>query len=533
MATVADVLAQTIRQAGIDTVFGLPGGENADVLDAFRRQGLDFVLVRNESSAVFMADATARLTGKPGVALTTLGPGAANAYCGVAHAYLDRAPVLLVTAQSDDRKLDRYTHQVVDLQASFRPITKMTRELTNEGTRATVEEALGLTMSGRPGPVHLGVSSYMAGREVVQEGEATSITSPAAEEAVTDLEPALKFLRRARRPLIVAGLGLEPQKPYEALRDLAEAMQAPVITTPKAKGAFPADHPLAAGTFGLTGYDPPYELADEADCIVAVGFDVVEMESVWEQPQPMIWVAPWANEDPRLQTVKFEMVGPLAPILKRLAAADYEPAPGWGEGRVEAHRDALNAVRLPEAVPGRVRPQTVVDVLRRNTPRDMMVTTDTGSHKIAMALLWPAYAPNTYLLSNGLSSMGYGLPAAVAAARVTGQRTLCVTGDGGLAMALGELGLLAELELPVIVVVMNDNALDLIRSGQRRRDKPVFGTEFVNPDYEAIARSFGLTFYRVADEKACASAVREAVASGRPTVIEAMIDPVSYPTTPN
>ncbi|MDX1689104.1 MAG: thiamine pyrophosphate-dependent enzyme, partial [Candidatus Promineifilaceae bacterium] len=341
----------------------------------------------------------------------------------------------------------------------------------------------------------------------------------------------------ARRPLIVAGLGLEPQKPYGALLDLAEALQAPVIVTPKAKGAFPADHPLAAGTFGLTGYDPPYELADEADCIVAVGFDVVEMESLWDQPQPMIWIAPWANEEPRLTTVEFELVGPLAPILERLAvfaAANYEPASGWGEARVKTHRErkALNANRLPEAAPGRMRPQTVFDVLRRNVARDAIVTTDTGSHKIAMALMWPAYVPNTYLLSNGLSSMGYGLPAAIAAARMTERTTLCVTGDGGLAMALGELGLLAELDLPVIVVVMNDNALDLIRSGQRRRGKPVFGTEFENPDYEAIAHGFGLVFYRVTDEETCAGALRAATAGEGPTLIEAMIDPSSYPTTP-
>ncbi|MDX1689243.1 MAG: thiamine pyrophosphate-binding protein, partial [Candidatus Promineifilaceae bacterium] len=240
MATVAHILAQTIRRAGIDTVFGLPGGENAEVLDAFRRQGLDFVLVRNESSAVFMADATARLTGRPGVALTTLGPGATNAYCGMAHAYLDRAPVLLVTAQSDGRNLDSYTHQVIDLQASFKPITKMTRELTNEQTQSTVEAALSLTMAGRPGPVHLGVSAYMAGQEAAQEAEEIKAGPSAAQRNISDVDAALEFLGGARRPLIVAGLGLEPQKPYGALLDLAEALQAPVIVTPKAKGAFPA-----------------------------------------------------------------------------------------------------------------------------------------------------------------------------------------------------------------------------------------------------------------------------------------------------
>ena len=535
MATVADILAQTIRRAGVDTVFGLPGGENTEVLDALRRQGVAFVLVKNESSALFMADVTARLTGRPGVALTTLGPGATNAYCGVAHAYLDRAPVLLVTAQSDSRVLDRHTHQVIDLQASFEPITKLTRELTNEKTRSTVKGALRLTMSGRPGPVHLGVSSHMAEQEVVEGDGKAPVMLSGVQPEMPAMDGAREFLRTVRRPIIVAGLGLEPQKPYGALRDVAETLQAPVIVTPKAKGAFPDDHSLSAGTFGLTASDPAYKLVDEADCIVAVGFDVVELVRPWDQPQPMIWIAPWANEDPRLTTVEFELFGPLTPILERLAefaAADYKSAPGWGEARMKAFRKALNAARLPKATGSRMRPQTVFDVLRRALPRETIVTTDTGSHKIAMGLHWPAYVPNTYLLSNGLSSMGYGLPAAIAAARTTEKMTLCVTGDGGIAMALGELGLLSELDLPVIVVVMNDNALDLIRSAQRRRDKPVFGTEFKNPDYEAIVRGFDLAFYRVSDEEGCADAVSEAVTNGRPALIEALIDPISYPTTP-
>jgi acetolactate synthase-1/2/3 large subunit len=538
MTTVAEVLAQTIREAGIDTVFGLPGGENAEVLDALRREGLEFVLVRNESSGVFMADATARLTGKPGVALATLGPGATNAYCGMANAYLDRAPVLLITAQSDSRTLDIYTHQVIDLQASFKPITKMTRELTHEKTRQTVEEALRLTMAGRPGPVHLGVSTYMAGQAVVEGGIPsindvdTASTAPAESVPAPDVEAATAFLLDVKRPIIVAGLGLEPEKPYEAMRRLAEAAQAPVIVTPKAKGAISDDHPLSVGTFGLTQTDPPYEIADESDCIVAVGFDVVEMERLWDQPQPIIWVAPWGNEDPKVPTVKHELVGPMIPSLEQLAQADFDPDPNWGETRVATFRNAQALVTLPEPAAGRLRPQTVLDIIRQHIPRQTVVTTDVGAHKICTGLVWPTYTPNSYLLSNGLSSMGLGLPAAMAAARVTKQISVCITGDGGAAMVMGELGLLRDLNLPVIMVVMNDNALDLIRSAQVRRGKPVYGTEFVNPDYELIARGFDLDFYRVPDETACTEAIQAAVANGRPALLEALIDPISYPTTP-
>ncbi len=538
MATVAEVLAQTIREAGIDTVFGLPGGENAEVLDALRRQGLEFILVRNESSGVFMADATARLTGKPSVALATLGPGAANAYCGMANAYLDRAPVLLITAQSDSRTFDIYTHQVIDLQASFEPITKMTCELTNEKTRQTVAEALYLTMAGRPGPVHLGISTFMAGQQVIEAGELSpdSMVATAASSATNtsgpDVSAAKAFLAQAKRPIIVAGVGLEPEKPYEAICQLAEAAQAPVIVTPKAKGAIADDHPLSVGTFGLSQTDPPYEIANESDCIVAVGFDVVEMERLWDQPQPMIWVAPWANEDPLVPTVKHEFVGLMIPVLEQLAQVDFDPHPDWGAARVATFRAAQAQSTLPEPAAGRLLPQTVLDVIRQHIPRETVVATDVGAHKIFTGLTWPTYTPNSYLLSNGLSSMGIGLPAAMAAARVTKETSVCITGDGGAAMIMGELGLMRDLGLPVIMVIMNDNALDLIRSAQVRRGKPVYGTEFVNPDYELIARGFDLDFYRVPHEEACTVAIREAVANGRPALIEALIDPISYPTTP-
>src|SRR5688572_22847555 len=169
METVADILAQTLREVGVDLIFGLPGGENAELLDAFRRQEIRFVLVRNESSAVFMADAAARLTGRPGVCLTTLGPGAGNAVAGLAHAYLDRAPVLLLTAQSIRALLSYHTHQVLDLQALFKPITKQTQELTPAHVRRTTLEALALTQAGRPGPVHLGLSSDTAAQPAEPE----------------------------------------------------------------------------------------------------------------------------------------------------------------------------------------------------------------------------------------------------------------------------------------------------------------------------------------------------------------------------
>lgn len=531
MPTVADALADTLKLAGIERVFGLPGGENTEITDALRRAALEFVLVANESSAVFMADVTARLTGKPGVCLTTLGPGAANAVAGVAHAYLDRAPVLVITAQTPARLLPYHTHQVINLAALFAPITKQSVQLGPVDAQKTIRAALALTTAGRPGPVHVAISSEDAARPAEVFDPLPDESTP-PQPAMPDIGPAQNLLWQARRPAIVAGIGIEWEQPYSALRHLAEAANAPVITTPKAKGILPADHPLAAGTIGLTRTDPAYQLLDEADCIVAVGFDVVELVKPWQQAAPLIWVSPWANENPKI-AARFEFVGPVTPVLQQLAETPLAVQSSWGAARVAALRQNLARQPLPHPAAGRLLPQTVLQVVREYLPRESAIATDVGSHKILTGLTWPAYRPGRYFVSNGLSSMGFGLPAAIAAAlALPRQPVVCVTGDAGLAMAVGELGLLTRYQLPVVIVVMNDGALDLIRSAQVRAGKQPFGVEFANPDFAQIAAAYRLAGFRATTAEECRQAVKAALAAGKPALIEAMIDPVSYPTTP-
>lgn len=530
--TTAEVLVQTLKKAGTEIVFGLPGGENVDLIDAMRREGIRFVLVRNESSAVYMADVHARLTGKPGVCVTTLGPGATNAFVGVAHAYLDRAPVLIITAETNQSFLPDHTHQVLDLQRIFEPITKMTVSLNPANVAVAARTALELTTAGRPGPVHLSISRELAGtpaEETVMDLE-FGVQAKSSEISAGQLAKATAALSQSERPIIVVGVGLEPERPYAALQALAEAANAPVIVAPKSKGAISDKHPLSAGSIGLTRTDPVYEILDEADCILTVGFDVVELVKPWDQTAPTIWIAPWQNEDAPIPAVA-EFVGSMKPILEKLAEQPFETDPNWGANRVGSLHRKLAAKALPAPQSGRMRPQEVLSALRQNLPDDTLITTDVGSHKICTALEWPAYAPNRYMLSNGLSAMSFGLTSAIAGALALDQPTVCITGDAGFGMVMGELGLLTEYSLPVIIVVMNDSALDLIRAAQHRSGNPTFGTEFTNPDFEKIADAYSLDYYLVADEEACANAVAAGVASRRPTVIEARIDPISYPTT--
>ncbi|MEM7031002.1 MAG: thiamine pyrophosphate-dependent enzyme, partial [Chloroflexota bacterium] len=362
-------------------------------------------------------------------------------------------------------------------------------------------------------------------------GNSSSSVTPFASLSEHDLSRARDLLVQAKRPVIVTGLGLEPERPYQALQALVEAANAPLITAPKAKGCLAADHPLFAGTIGLTMTDSAYEILDEADCIVAVGFDVVELVKPWQMTTPLIWVAPWTNEDPEI-AAEIAFVGPMTPVLNHLSDGVFTPDERWGTARVSAFRHQLSEETLPAPTSGRMRPQSVLDAVRSVISRDTVVTTDVGSHKILSALSWPAYTPNSYHVSNGLSAMGFGLLTAISASLTLEQPTVCITGDAGLSMVMGELALLKEHDLPVIVIVMNDAALDLIRAKQLRTAKPVFGTEFLNPDFSHIAAAFSIDHYQVANEAECAKAAQAALDAGRPTIIEALIDPVSYPTTP-
>lgn len=522
MPTTAQTLAESLHAAGISVVFGMPGGEVVAVLEAMRRRGIRFELMHHETSAVFAADAYARSTGGIGCVLTTLGPGATNAVAGVAHAWLDRAPVVVITAQKPDELLPDYTHQVVDLHAIFAPITKRTVAVTAENAASVLPDTIALTTAGRPGPVHLQISNEEAVREV-SSGQ-LSVSSGQTFHSQFTISPLLS----AHRPVIVAGLGLEPEAPYPALQELAEAANAPVIVLPKAKGALPDDHPLAAGTLGLTRTDPVYEILDEADCVLAVGFDVVELVKKWEHPAPLLWIANWANEDPVLPAAA-EYVGPIGPMLQQLSDNNFATDPAWGAVRVQQLRTKLAARTLPEPEAGKILPQTYLAAMRRHLPADGLLAVDVGSHKIFSSLEWPALHPNRFYLSNGLSCMGFALPAAIGDALARpGQPVLCLIGDAGLAMCLGELNVLARLGLPVTVVVPVDNAIDLIRAHQQRQGAPIHGTEFPAPDFCAIAEAHGIPSARVRSEAECDAALAQAVSSGGPFLVEVHIDPTGY-----
>lgn len=532
-ATVASAVANGLQEAGIDTVFGLPGGENVRLMEAMRQAGLRFVLSEHENAAAFMAGAASQLTRKPTACLTTLGPGAVNCVAGVAHAFLDRCPVLVLTAQMAPSLQDRHTHQLVDLHRLFAPITKATLDVTPAGAATAVRDALRIATGGMPGPVHLQIPNDVAGRgtEQVDRDEAsTGIDDGPPPVAPADLARAAAGLAAAERPVIVVGLGLEPEGPYAELRAFAERLGAPVLAAPKAKGAFPASHPLGSETIGLTRTDPGYDLIAEADRVIAVGMDVVEVVLPWSVEAPVLWIAPW-HDKIGAPTAEQALIGPLGPTLADLTERFPECRSGWGVDRA-AHYRQLRWRRSHDAAArsssGVLAPQTVLTEAQAVLPADAVITTDVGSHKILAALEWDSELPNRYLVSNGLSAMGFGPASAAGAALIGHEPVLCLTGDAGLLMCAGGLATLAQIETPVLMVVLVDGALDLIRAHQRRSGAQPFGTEFPAPDVERIGAAFGLPAVTVDTAAGLRAELARGVERRGASVIGVRIDPECY-----
>lgn len=529
--SVAAAVAGGLQAAGIDTVFGLPGGENVHLLEALRRTGIRFVLSEHENAAAFMASAAAQLTRRPSVCLTTLGPGAVNCTAGIAHAFLDRCPVLLITAQMPAGLQPRHTHQLVDLHRLFAPITKATLDLAPAGAAETIGEALRIASAGVPGPVHLQLSNDVArlDAEPAADGGGASAVDAPPQVVPADLDRAAAGLAAAERPVVVAGLGLEPEAPYRALRRFAERLGAPVLSTPKAKGALPASHPLGSETIGLTRTDPGYDLIAEADRVIAVGLDVVEVVLPWSAPAPVLWVAPRRD---RIGAAAAEqaLIGPVGATLAQLTERLREPR-SWGARRAAHYRQARRSrsrAAADRAAAGTIAPQEVLREARAALPPDAVVATDVGSHKILAALEWDAELPNRYLVSNGLSVMGFG-PAAAAGAALAGRApVLCVTGDAGLLMCAGGLATLARLSTPVLLVVLVDGALDLIRAHQRRAGAEPFGTEFPAPDAARIGAAFGLPAVTVGAAADLRAELARALQRPGASVIGVRIDPACY-----
>ncbi|MEX2454200.1 MAG: thiamine pyrophosphate-dependent enzyme, partial [Rhodospirillaceae bacterium] len=544
---------------GIPRMCGIPGGGSSlDLIDAAARAGIDFVLCRTETAAAIMAAVTGEITGVPGVVLTGIGPGAASAVNGIAYASLERAPLLLVTDTHEDGAHEDGAHedgahgdgahgdgahgcpavapphQIFDQRALFAPVTKAQVRLAPDSGAAEIARLLDLAVAAPQGPVHVDLSAKDAAAPARPAGPA------AAAPAMPPRDPnaparAAALLAASRRPVLIAGLEIRDAAGMAALRSLAERLGAPAMTTYKAKGTIADDHPLYAGLFTNAKLD--YAVLDGADLAILYGVDPVEMiPGPWRSNAATIVL----GRAPGLAfpfTPDAEIVG--APDAAAAALMDAALPPDrkagrntdWKAGEIAALRRRLrDAVAMPAVRgDGGRTADAVVDAVFAAAPGDSRVAVDAGAHMFSAMTRWPARAPHDVLKSNGLSTMGFAVPAALAAWLVAPERTaVALTGDGGMMMCLGELSTAARLGARLRVVVLNDAALSLIDIKQQRQQRPPLGVRYPAADFAGAARAMGCAAWSVGPGASLDAALAEAFAADGPALVDVTVDPSGY-----
>ncbi len=532
MPTIADVVARILAVNGVRRVFGLPGGEIAEIMAACRRLGITFILTRHENAACIMASVTGELSRRPGVVLATVGPGATNLVNGVANAFLERAPLLVISAQVATSVAPALPHQRIDLESLFRPITKWSHTLTGKDTANTVQRALDIAFEGRPGPVYLALPGDVARMEELAPDPHTAgyQAPPPIAPTAADVDRAGRMISAARKPLALVGIGLDPAATRPALLRWLEASCIPVAVTPKAKGLVPENHPLFVATCtGMAGDRLFSELIRDADLLVGVGFDPTEAIRPFYLERPFLSVAEYGVAEPAFVPT-LELIGSVPDTLASLAARP-QVRHAWAPDALVGFRQGLTAFLTPsfEHTPLGLSPARLFGRLRDLAPRDTILTVDTGAHKLLIGQVWRSYEPQTYLVSHGLSTMGQALPAALAAKLAHPDRAVvAVTGDGGLAMVLSELETASRLRLPILVVVLCDRSLHLIRLHQERKGFQAAGVEFGPIDFAGIAPGLGCHGVRALTWREFDEAVTAALSGDRPTVVEVPVDPADY-----
>ncbi|MGD0239560.1 MAG: thiamine pyrophosphate-binding protein [Streptosporangiaceae bacterium] len=523
----AALLAGYLQAAGVRHVFGYPGESVIDFMEAVTHAGLEMVAAVREASAAFMAEAAAMTGGGLGVCLSTLGPGSTAVLNGVAAATLDRVPVLAVSGQIESSREQFFTHQVVDHGRMFAPVSKLALRLDPASADTVIRKALRTAVAERPGAVHLTVTADAWAMPAAGEVRLPPLAPAAGSVDVYGEGDPLRALAAARRPVLLAGIAALRCAAGSDLVRLAEQAGIPVVVSPMAKGVFPEDHPYFAGVLDMAGYRVVWDLLAGADLILAAGFDPVELISPWSVSTPVLHLDTVPNTD-QVYASAHELVGPVGALLGWLSA-QWTGEPRWDEAAVAAHRDRLRAAWLAGRTEGRLNPSDVVTIAREAAPAGTILVTDVGSHKIMAGQAWRTGEPRSVLIPNGLSAMGFGVPAAIAARLTRPDRpVLALTGDGGFAMAATEMRIASSLGLPVTVVVFADNSLNRIELRQQSVGYPPTATRMDGMDLVALAEATGCDGIRADTPAALEKALAGLTARTRPLIVEARIDPAQY-----
>jgi acetolactate synthase I/II/III large subunit len=530
MPGAAELFVNCLENEGVRYVFGIPGEETLDLNEALDHSpNVEFIPVRHEQGAAFMADAYGRLTGHAGVCLGTLGPGATNLVTGIADAFLDRAPLVALTGQTDLSEMHKESHQHIDIVRMLKPVTKWNARIHDaEIIPEAVRKAFAVAEREKPGATHLELPADVM--EMPEVGGEPVPHRPAAmvEPVAGELHRAAALLQSAERPVILAGNGVVRQNASPALRRFCAQTGMRVITTFMGKGVVDSDSDHALFTAGLRAQDYPKGFMGQADLVLCVGYDLVEWSpQAWNprRDRRVICIDTVTAEVDEHYVPEVELIGDLAHILTHLGnlVSDKPPArlsaPEYGQllrAVLEAGSD--------DAFP--LKPQRVLRDLRGlMAPHDLLIS-DVGAHKLWISRLWPTHEPNTVLISNGAAAMGFAVPAAVAARLVLprDRRVVTISGDGGFLMNCQELETAKRLGLATVNIVWTDSAYGVIELHQERRFGHLAGTKFTNPDLVGLAESFGIAGMRVGSADELVPTLRRALDLDVPSVVEIPID---------
>jgi acetolactate synthase-1/2/3 large subunit len=524
----SDVFVECLEAEGVRYVFGIPGEETLDLNESLANSSVQFVPVRHEQGGAYMADAYGRLTGRAGVCLGTLGPGATNLVTAVADAFLDRAPLVALTGQSDLERMHKESHQYIDLIGILRPVVKWNARVSSpEIVPEVVRKAFAVAESEKPGATHLELPEDVMGRPL----EASPLPRHAPvqpEPGGKELERAAELIDQATHPIALVGNGTIRANASRALRAWVHTTGIPVAETFMAKGAIDDEDRHALGTVGLQARD--YQMAgfEDADLVVTVGYDLVEHSPKYWNPgkdKKIVVIDSVAAEIDEFYIPAVELIGDIAHVLARLAGSSHRPA----DERLldcDLHRLVMQAFdegREDDHFP--LRPARVLWELRQVLGRQDILVSDVGLHKLWIGRMFPAHEPGTVLIANGLAGMGFALPTAIAAKLVHPERrVVTVSGDGGFLMNCQELETAVRLRTPVVNLVWENGEFGSIAWKQDQKFGRHFAVSFGNPDFVRLAESFGMPAWRCTGAGELRQRLVDALGLDMPSLIVVPID---------
>ncbi len=524
----SDLFVRALEQEGVERIYGVPGEENLDFLESLRTSKIDFVVTRHEQSAGFMAATIGRLTGKAGVCLSTLGPGATNFVTAAAYANLGGMPAMFITGQKPIKKSKQGRFQIVDTVELMRPVTKATRQIISGNViPATVRDMFRVADEERPGAVHVVLPEDVAG----EEADAELILPSRPRRPVPEqkaLATAFSMIEDAKRPLILVGAGANRKLVAKMLKVFMDKTGIPAFATQLGKGVVDERDPRFIGTAALSSGDFVHRAIAKADLIINVGHDVVEKPPFLMEPgsAKVIHVNYTSAQVDEIYHPEHEVIGDIANALWELSEK-VRPQSHWDFSAFMEIKRALDAHIASSKNNNRfpIIPQRIVHSVRRAVPESGIVTLDNGMYKLWFARNYPTYTPNSLLLDNALATMGAGLPSAIAAKQLFPEKpVVAIVGDGGFMMNSQELETAVRLKLNLVVVILNDNGYGMIKWKQDSEKLESFGLDYGNPDFVKYAESYGAKGYRVTSADDFESALRSAVLGQGVSVIEVPID---------